>query len=88
MAHVSPAVGRTQRAALYAGDFAVELDARPPTDPSSSTALTFTIPSDFPHTVTAVPVRVEVDGVQSKLTLDSNPVSPTFGQLLPQVKVS
>jgi hypothetical protein len=87
LVNVSPAVGRTQRAALYAGDFAVELDARPPTDPPSSTSLTFAIPSDFPHPAT-VPVRVEVDGVQSKLTLDTNPANPTFGQLLPQVKVS
>jgi Pvc16 N-terminal domain len=88
--NVSPAVGRTQRAALYAGDFALELDARPPTAPATSTTLTFNIPADFPHTTpaTAVPLRLQVDGVQSRLTLDTNPVSPTFGQFLPQVKVS
>jgi len=88
--NVSPAVGRTQRAALYAGDFALELDARPPTDPLTSTTVTFNIPADFPHTnpATAVPLRLQVDGVQSRLTLDANPASPTFGQFLPQVKVT
>jgi hypothetical protein len=32
--------------------------------------------------------RVEVDGAQSKLTLDTTSGSPTFGQYLPQVEVS
>ena len=88
--NVIPAVGRTQRAALYAGDFALELDARPPTAPATSTTLTFNIPGDFPHTnpATAVPLRLAVDGVQSRLTLDTNPASTTFGQFLPQIKVT
>jgi hypothetical protein len=34
------------------------------------------------------PLRVEVDGAQSKLTLDTNPASPTYNQWLPQVEVS
>lgn len=88
--HVSPAVGRTQRASLFVGDFAIDLDARPPTDPDTSTALKFNIPANFPHTnpATALPVRLQVDRVQSRLTLDSNSASPTFGQFLPQAKVS
>lgn len=88
--HVSPAVGRSQRAALFIGDFSLELDARPPTDPATSTALKFSIPGNFARTnpATAVPVRLQVDGVQSQLILDSNVASPTFGQFLPQAKVS
>jgi hypothetical protein len=84
---VTPAVGRTQTAVLYLGDNAVELDARPPSDPATSTTLKFSIPADFPHPAT-VPIRVQVDRVQSKITLDTNPASITFGQFLPQAKVT
>ena len=88
--NVIPAVGRTQRAALYIGDHAIELEARPQTDPATSATLTFNIPADFAHTnpATGVPLRLQVDRVQSKLTLDNNPASPTFGQFLPQAKVT
>lgn len=88
--HVTPQVGRTQVANLYIGDYAVELPARPPSDPATSGTLTFAIPASFPHTnpPTAQPLRVAVDGVQSKLTLDTNSASPTFDQFLPQVKVT
>jgi hypothetical protein len=88
--HVTPQVGRTQVANLYIGDFAIELPARPPTDPATSATLTFQIPASFPHTnpATAQPFRVAVDGVQSKLALDTNSASPTFGQFLPQAKVT
>jgi hypothetical protein len=48
--NIAPAVGRTQRAALYIGDFSIELDARPPTDPPTSATLTFNIPANFAHT--------------------------------------
>jgi Pvc16 N-terminal domain len=88
--NVSPAVGRTQRAALYIGDYAIDLDARPPTDPATSATLTFNIPATFPYTKppTAWPLRLQVDRVQSKLTLDNNAASPTFGQFLPQAQVT
>jgi hypothetical protein len=88
--HVTPLVGRTQRVALFIGDFALELEARSTTDPPTSATVTFNIPANFPHTnpATAQPLRLAVDGVQSKLTLDSNPASTTFGQFLPQAKVS
>jgi hypothetical protein len=78
-----------QSAALYIGDIAIELPMRPPTDPLTSSTLTFNIPASFPHTTppTALPLRLAVDGVQSKLTLDTNSASPTFGQFLPQAKV-
>jgi hypothetical protein len=88
--NVTPAVGRAQRAALYVGDYAIELDARPPSDPATSATLTFNIPEAFPYTnpPTALPLRVQVDGVQSKLTVDNNPASPTFGQFFPQARVT
>jgi hypothetical protein len=88
--HVTPPVGRTQRCVLFVGDSALELDARTPTDPPASTALKFNIPATFTHTnpATAAPLRLQVDGVQSKITLDTNPASQTFGQFLPQAEVT
>ena len=87
--NVTPAVGRSQVAVLFIGDYAIQLDARPATDPDTSSTLTFNIPAAFPYTSppTALPLRLQVDGGQSKLTLDNNPASPTFGQFLPQAKV-
>jgi hypothetical protein len=77
---ISPAVGRTQRAVLYIGDNAIPIDDRPVTDPATSATLTFPIAKDFP--LGTFPIRVEIDGAQSKLTPNSS------GQFLPQVKVS
>ena len=87
---VSPAVGRTQQATLFIGDNAVEIDARPPSDPDTSTTLSFPIPTDFPHShpAVALPLRLQVDGAESRLTLDQTPGSPTFGQFLPQATVT
>ena len=87
---VTPNVGRTQRAALFIGDYSIQLDARPPSAPPSSASLQFNIPANFHYTKppTALPLRVQVDGVDSKLTLDQNPLSPTYGQFLPQATVS
>jgi len=88
--NVTPNVGRTQQARLFIGDFAIQLDARPPAAPDSSGSLQFNIPANFPHTKppAALPLRLQVDSVDSKLTLDQNPASPTFGQFLPQAQVS
>ena len=77
---ISPPVGRTQRAVLYIGDGAIPIDERPVTDPATSTTLTFPIAKDFP--LGTFPIRIEIDGAQSKLTPNST------GQFLPQVKVS
>jgi uncharacterized protein DUF4255/IPT/TIG domain-containing protein len=87
---VKPDVGRTQRAALYIGDFAIGLDARPPSEPATSSSLQFPVPPNFPYTKppTALPLRLEVDGAQSPLTLDETQGSPTFGQFLPQAVVT
>ena len=87
---VTPNVGRSQRAALFIGDFSIQIDARPPSDPPSASSLTFPIPATFPHTTpaTALPVRLQIDSVDGPLTLDQTQGSPTFGQFLPQAEVS
>jgi hypothetical protein len=88
--NVKPAVGRTQRVALFVGDYSIPLDTRPPSAPAVSNTLTFNIPGSFPFTTpaTAQPLRVQVDGVDSSLTLDQNPASATYKQFLPQAVVS
>ena len=87
---VTPPVGRNQQAVLLIGDSAIEINARAPSDPPTSTNLSFPIPSDFPHShpPVSLPLRVQIDGAQSGLTLDTNPSSPTYGQFLPQVEVT
>lgn len=80
MLTLSPDVGRTQQATLYIGDSAIPIDARPVGGPASSATITFPIPGDFP--TGTYPLRVEIDGAQSKLT-------PTAaGQFTPQVQVN
>ncbi len=87
---VTPPAGRNQQAVLLIGDSAIEINARAPSDPPTSTNLSFPIPSDFPysHPPASLPLRVQIDGAQSGLTLDTNPSSPTYGQFLPQVEVT
>jgi hypothetical protein len=87
---VTPPVGREQRVALMVGDYSVALPARPPSDPDFSSTLNFPIPADFPYRTppVALPLRVQVDGAQSKLTLDQNTGSPTYGQFLPQATIT
>jgi hypothetical protein len=81
---IKPGVGRSQRAKLLLGDHAIELDARPPSDPPTSNTLQFKIPADFPTSApNPVPLRVEVDGVQSKLTLD-----PGTNRFLPEAVIT
>lgn len=77
---LSPAVGSTQQATLYIGDNAIPIDERPTTGPATSTTLTFPIPATLPSGL--FPLRVEIDGAQSKLTPNS------IGQFTPQVQVS
>jgi len=64
----------------------VPVPARSLTEPPFQTQITVTVPSTL--TTGTYPIRVEVDGAHSKLTLDTNSGSPTFGQYLPQVEVS
>jgi hypothetical protein len=83
---LNPPVGRDQQASVYVGDASVKIDARPVTDPATSATLNFSIPATWPAATS--PLRVEVDGAQSRLTLDTTAGSPTFGQFLPQVQVT
>ncbi|HTQ30648.1 MAG TPA: Pvc16 family protein [Opitutaceae bacterium] len=87
---VTPPVGREQQVALMVGDYAAPLPARPPTAPDFSSTLNFPIPADFPYRTppAALPLRIQVDGAQSKLTLDQTTGSPTYGQFLPQATIT
>lgn len=77
---VAPAVGSTQQATLYIGDNAIPIDNRPATGPASSTTLNFPIPATFGTGL--FPLRLEVDGAQSPLTLNAS------NQFVPQVQVN
>jgi hypothetical protein len=83
---LTPAVGVLQNAVVYIGDQAVPVPSRPLSGPASSPQITVTVPDTI--AVGAHPLRVEVDGAQSRLTLDTTTGSPTYGQWLPQVEVS
>jgi hypothetical protein len=83
---LSPSVGRTQRATLYIGDNALPIEERKVSAPATSPTLAFAIPANFP--IGTFPLRVEIDGASSALTLDTTQGSPTQGQLLPQVQVT
>jgi hypothetical protein len=77
---VSPAVGSSQQAVLYIGDNAIPIDERPATAPASSSTLTFPIPATFATGL--FPIRLEIDGAQSALTLNAS------NQFTPQVQVN
>lgn len=83
---MSPAVGRDQSATLLIGDIGLDADPRPPSDPASSATISFSIPKDF--AIATLPLRVRIDGAQTRLTQDGNPASPTYGQFLPQIQVT
>jgi Pvc16 N-terminal domain/IPT/TIG domain len=83
---LTPAVARAQQATLYVGDNAIPIDQRSPTGPATSATLDFPIPTAFP--TGSYPLRVEIDGAQSKLTLDTTQGSATYGLLLPQLQVT
>jgi hypothetical protein len=78
---LTPAVGVMQQVVFYFGDTAVPVPARPLTGPPSQTDMTVTVPATL--AVGTVPLRVEVDGAQTRLTWDS-----TLMQFLPQVEVT
>jgi len=83
---VNPAVGNLQTVAVYIGDHAIPRPQGPLTGPSTSNTVTVTVPASI--ATGTYPLRVEVDGAQSRITQDTNPASTTFGQWLPQVEVS
>ena len=85
---LNPVVGQYQSASVYLGDFAISIAPRK-SGPATSSTLACPIPASLPFTVPAtLPLRVEIDRAQSPLSVDSNPVSPTYGKLLPQVVVT
>lgn len=77
---ISPDVGPAQQAVLYIGDAAIPIDERPPGTPASPT-LTFPIPTGLAVGTGTFPIRVEIDGAQSALTM-------TGGVFTPQVQVN
>ncbi|HEX3941647.1 MAG TPA: DUF4255 domain-containing protein [Acidobacteriaceae bacterium] len=83
---VSPQVGVMQKAVVYIGDQAIPVPDRPLAGPASSAEITVPVPSTV--AVGTFPLRVEVDGAQSRLALDTTSGSPTYGQWLPQIEVS
>jgi hypothetical protein len=92
---VAPPVARAQEVRLLAGDRSIVIPARPAvdpptvphTEPAPSPVLQFPIPSGFPAGTFLL--RVEVDGAQSPLEVDTTPASPTFGQYVgPTVAVT
>jgi hypothetical protein len=83
---LTPAVGVMQTVVVYIGDQAIPMSPMPLSGPATSTQITVTVPASI--AVGTYPLRVEVDGAQSRLTLDTTSGSPTFGQFLPQAEVS
>jgi hypothetical protein len=77
---VTPPVGRAQNAALLLGSEMIPIPARAPT-PATTNTLDFPIPSDLPPGVPLL-ARIQVDGAQSSLVVDTNKVSPTFNQYI------
>jgi hypothetical protein len=87
---LTPSVGRSQEAVLLIGDTAIPIPSRSTSGPESSSSLDFPIPTGLSHPTppAGLPLRVQIDRSQSRLTLDSTMGSPTFGQYLPQVEVT
>jgi hypothetical protein len=84
---VTPPVGRGQRVVLLVGNQPIALPARAITDPETATILAFPIPHDFKPG--AFLLRVQVDGAESPLDVDTNAASPTFNQYIgPKVTIT
>jgi hypothetical protein len=88
--NANPPVGRMQQVSVLIGDNAVPLPPPQMTDPATTQTLNFPIPSTFPFSTppVALPLRLQVDGAQSPLTVDTVQSSPTFGKYLPQAEVT
>jgi Pvc16 N-terminal domain/IPT/TIG domain len=83
-----PAVSAIQNVVVFIGDQAIPQPPPVPLPaaPNTSNTVTVTVPNAI--AVGTYPLRVQIDGAQSALTRDTNSGSPTFGQWLPQVKVT
>ena len=66
----APPIGREQAVTLLAGDNAIPLPTRPPTDPATASSFGFDIPAEFPPGTFLL--RVRVDGAESALVVDGN----------------
>jgi hypothetical protein len=85
---VAPSVSAIQDVVVFIGDQAIP-QPRPvplPAAPSTSNTVTVTVP--YAIAAGSYPLRVQIDRAQSLLTQDTTSGSPTFGQWLPQVKVT
>lgn len=73
---VQPAVGRTQDAALILDDRSIPIPSRPapPAGTETTTTLSFPVPANFPlvtgNAARSYLMRLEIDGVESPLTVD------------------
>jgi len=84
---VTPPVGREQRAVLLVGDQTISRSAPAVSDPATTSSLDFPVPTNFP-TGTFL-LRVQVDGAESSLEVNTNPASPTFNQYIgPKVTIA
>jgi Pvc16 N-terminal domain/IPT/TIG domain len=77
---VNPAVAREQEVVLLVGSETIVIPSRLKTDPPQSNTLQFPIPATF--LTGNFLLRVQVDGVQSPLTVDENEASPTYEQYI------
>jgi len=78
---VTPPVGPSQSVALLIGGSEIKMPAPAPTAPATN-SLNFVIPADFPVSAGPLPLRVQVDGAQSRIAPD------TTGQFQPSVTVT
>jgi hypothetical protein len=82
----TPPVSRRQRVSALIGDAEIALPARAPGSPPAG-ALGFPVPGDFPTGTWLL--RLRVDGAESPLVVDDDPVSPTYNRYVaPQVTVT
>jgi hypothetical protein len=83
---ISPPVGRRQRAAVLIGGQSVEIEPRPLSAPDTSATLGFPIPAGFtPVPAPGAPLRVRIDGAESRITLDTSLVPPAY---VPRITVT
>jgi hypothetical protein len=83
---INPPVGRRQRTAVLIGGQSVEIDPRPLSAPDASATIDFPIPADFtPVPAPGAPLRVRVDGAESRVTLDTSLVPPAY---VPRIAVT
>ncbi len=76
---LNPPVGRRQRAAVLIGSQSVEIDPRPLASPAISATLDFPLPADFsPVPAPGLPLRVRIDGAESRVTLNTALVPPAY----------